>query len=145
MSGSFEQRFGLCIGGTTEEFTLSPEAAAGSLSRIFDEAHKEAVRTNADVLCLMLRRPMASLNEHLDLEQWDSIFAVTQTRKRTAIAILPFRRTDLGLEFEELDASECESESFATPQVIFEKLGYVVDGGKVDGVGKKRDFGKKWN
>jgi len=47
MSGGFEQRCGLYVGSTTEEFTLSTRAAASSLSRILQEAQKEAHRAHA--------------------------------------------------------------------------------------------------
>ena len=145
MSGGFEQRFGLYVGSTTEEFTLSTRVAASSLSRILQEAQKEAHRAHAEVLCLMLRRSMVSLNRHCGREQWDSIFVITQTQRRTAIAMLPFRATDLGLVFEELQTGECETESFGAPEVIFGKLGYVVDPGLLDETARGRGPGSLWN
>ena len=132
MSGGFEQRFGLFLGTTTDEFMLSARAAASSLSRIFQEAHNEAQRTRADALCLMLRRPMMAVNRQLALEQWDSIFIATQTQVRTAIAALPFRGTGSEVEFGDLQTGECETESFAAPEVFFGKLGHVVDAKVLD-------------
>jgi hypothetical protein len=142
-SGDLEPYFGLRIGRKTYDFKLSPRAAASSLTRIFQEAHKEAHRVHANTLILMLRRPMAAINGQLALEVWDSIFVVTQTERRTAIAVLPFRATDSGLEFEELRKGECESQSFATPEAIFRKLGYVVDANALDGLGQ--GSGNMWN
>jgi len=72
------------------------------------------------------------------IEVWDSVFVVTQTKSRTAIAMLPFRATGSGLEFGELQLGECESESFATPEVIFGKLGHVVDAAILDDTRKGR-------
>ena len=137
MSGNFDQHFRLFIGGRTEEFGLSKWAAASSLSRIFEEAHKEAYRAHAEALCLLLRRPTAAMNRRT-IEVWDSVFVVAQTETRTAIAMLPFRATDSGLEFEELQLGECESESFATPEVIFGKLGHLVDAAMLDDTRKGR-------
>jgi hypothetical protein len=145
MSGGFEQRCGLYVGSTTEEFTLSTRAAASSLSRILQEAQKEAQRAHAEVLCLMLRRSIVSLNRHGGREQWDSIFVITQTPRRTAIAMLPFRATDLGLVFEELQTGECETESCGAPEVIFRKFGYVVDAAVLDDTPKGRGSESTWN
>ena len=145
MSGSFEPRFGLYVGSTTEEFTLSTRAAASSLSRILQEAQKEAQRAHAEVLCLMLRRSIVNLNRHCGREPWDSIFVITQTKRRTAIAMLPFRVTDVGLVFEGLQTGECETESFGAPEVIFRKLGYVVDPGVLDETARGRGPGDLWN
>ena len=136
-SGSFDQHFALYIGGRTEEFGLSEWAAKSSLSRIFEEAHKEAHRAHAEALFLMLRRPLASMNRRR-VEVWDSVFVVTQTKTRTAIAMLPFRTTDSGLEFEELQLGECETESFATPDIIFGKLGDVANAAMLDDMRKGR-------
>ena len=143
-SGSFDQHFGLFIGGTTEEFAMSKWAATSSLSRIFEEAHKEAHRAHAEALCLMLRRPMAGMNGRT-IEVWDSVFVVAQTETRTAIAMLPFRATDSGLEFGELQVGECESKSFATPEVIFRKLGQLVDAAMLDDRTKGRGPKAMWN
>lgn len=145
MRGSFEQWFALCFGRTTKEFTLSARAAASSLSKIFEEAHKAALREHADALCLMLRRPMATLNSQLAIEQWDSIFVVMQTQRRTTIAMLPFRTTNTGFEFDEIQKGECETETFATPQAIFQKLGYVADAGALDDTRKGRGPECIWN
>jgi hypothetical protein len=93
----------------------------------------------------MLRRPMASVNRQLALEVWDSILVVTQTERRTAIAMLPFRKTDSGFEFEELQKRECKTETFATPQAIFQKLGYVADAGAIDSMRKGRGPECIWN
>ncbi|TAM79619.1 MAG: hypothetical protein EPN47_17610 [Acidobacteria bacterium] len=144
-SGDFEQHFGLRVGSKTEDFKLSTWAAASSLTRIFEEAHKEAQRAHANTLILMLRRPMASLNRQLALELWDSILVVTQTERRTAIAMLPFRKTNAGLEFAELQKGECETETVATPQVIFQNLGYVADARALDDVRKGRGRACIWN
>lgn len=144
-SGDFEQHFGLRVGSNTEDFKLSTWAAASSLTRIFEEAHKEAHRTLANTLILMLRRPMASVDRQLALDVWDSIFVVTQTKRRTAIAMLPFRKTNRGLEFAELQKGECETETFATPQVIFQILGYVADDAALDDTRKGRGPGYIWN
>jgi hypothetical protein len=144
-SGNFDQHFGLFIGGTTEEFALSKWAATSSLSRIFEEAHKEARRAHAEALCLMLRRPMAAMNGRCTIEVWDSVFVVAQTETRTATAMLPFRAADSGLQFGELQLGECESESFATPEVIFRKLGYVADAAMLDDTTKGRGPEAMWN
>lgn len=144
-SGNFDQHFGLYVGGTTEEFALSKWAETSSLSRIFEEAHKEAHRAHAEALCLMLRRPMAAMNGRCTIEVWDSVIVVAQTETRTAIAMLPFRATDSGLEFGELQLGECESKSFATPEVIFGKLGHLVDAAALDDATKKRGPEAMWN
>jgi hypothetical protein len=144
-SGDFEQHFGLRVGNETQDFKLSTRAAASSLTRIFEEAHKAARRTQANTLILMLRHPMASINGQLALEVRDSILIVTQTERRTAIAMLPFRQTNTGFEFEELQKGECETETFATPQVIFQKLGYVADVRALDHMEKGRRSGSIWN
>lgn len=144
-SGDFEQHFGLRVGKETQDFKLSTRAAASSLTRIFEEAHKAARRDQANTLILMLRRPMASINGQLALEVWDSILIVAQTERRTAIAMLPFRKTNTGFEFEELQKGECETETFATPQVIFQKLGYVADVRALDHMGKGPRSGSIWN
>ena len=136
MFGNFGQRFALLIGNDTTEFTLSPGAAASSLSGIFEEAHTEAVRRTADVVFLMLNRPMASLNQLRDIEQWESIFVVTQTTQLTVVGMLPFRRTNSGVEFRDLHSGECETDSLGRPQELFENLGYVVDENAL-GNGKK--------
>jgi hypothetical protein len=88
---------------------------------------------------------MVRVNGHCALEQWDSIFVITQTPRRTAIATLPFRATDSGLEFEELQMGECETESFGAPEVIFRKLGDVVDPGVLDETARGRGPGSLWN
>ena len=142
-SGDCEQHFGLRVGRKTQDFKLSPGAAASSLTRIFHEAHKEAHRVHANTLILMLRRPMAAINGQLAVEVWNSIFVVTQTERRTAIAVMPFRATGSGLEFGEFRKGECQCESFATPQDIFRKLGYVVDAKALDGLGQ--GAGNVWN
>ena len=129
MFGKFEQRFALLIGDDTAEFTLSPRAAASSLTRIFEEAHTEAVRKSADIVFLMLNRVIASMNQQREVEHWELIFVVTQTRHLTILGMLPFRRTKSGAVFDELQTGECETDSLAMPQDIFEKLGYVVDEG----------------
>jgi hypothetical protein len=144
-SGDFEQHFGLRVGNETQDFKLSTRAAASSLTRIFEEAHKAARRAQANTLILMLRRPMATVNNQLAIEKWDSIFVVTQTERRITIAMLPFRKTDSGFEFEELQKEECETETFATPQVIFQKLGYVADAGALDDTRRARGRECIWN
>ena len=144
-SGEFEPYFGLRVGAKTNDFKLSTWAAASSLARIFEEAHRKAHQARADTLILMVRRPMASINRQLGLELWDSIFVVTQTEMRTVIAVLPFRKTNAGLDFAELQKGECETERFATPEVIFQKLGNVANSGVLDDARKGRGPECVWN
>jgi hypothetical protein len=143
-SGSFDQRF-FYVGSTVEEFKLSPRACASSLSRIFAEAHKALVRAHADLLFLVLRRPMGLLNSQGAHELWDSIFVVTQTKERTTLAMLPFRKTASGLEFAELRKGECETKSFATPEQFFQKLGYVAVANASDDLSQVRRPANMWN
>jgi hypothetical protein len=59
--------------------------------------------------------------------------------------MLPFRATDLGLVFEELQTGECETESCGAPEVIFRKFGYVVDAAVLDDTPKGRGSESTWN
>lgn len=145
MFGKFEQHFALLIGDDTAEFTLSPRAAASSLTRIFEEAHTEAIRRKADIVFLMLNRAIACMNRQREVEHWESIFVVTQTRHLTILGMLPFRRTKLGVGFDELQTGECETESLGMPQDIFEKLGYVVDESALGAIRKGRGREAMWN
>ena len=88
---------------------------------------------------------MGLLNSQGVHQLWDSIFVVTQTKKRTAIAMLPFRKTASGLEFAELRKGECETESFATPEQFFQKLGYVAVANASDDLSQGRSPGNMWN
>ncbi|MCL5005931.1 MAG: hypothetical protein M1404_05300 [Acidobacteria bacterium] len=143
-SGSFDQRF-FYVGSTVEEFKLSPRGCASSLSRIFEEAHKTTVRAHADLLCLVLRRPMGLLNDQCTLELWESIFVVTQTTKRTTIAMLPFRKTASGLEFAERRKGECETDAFASPEQFLPKVGYEAVPNALDGFRQGRCPGNMSN
>ena len=143
--GYFKNHFALVVGDHTEEFTLSRSAAAGSLSRILEEAHNEARERRAEVLFLLLQRRRACRKEARQVEQWDSILAITQTRQRTAIALLPFRPRNPCIEFGELETGECETETFATPEVIFSKIGHVLDASMLEQPAKTRAAQAEWN
>jgi hypothetical protein len=84
----------------------------------------------------MLNRAIASMNQQREVEHWESIFVVTQTRHLTVLGMLPFRRTKSGLVFDELQTGECETDSLGMPQDIFEKFGYVVDESPVGAIRK---------
>lgn len=145
MSGKFEQHFALLLGDDTAEFTLSPRAAASSVTQIFEKAQAEASRRGADVVFLMLNRAIASMNEQREVEHWESIFVVTQTGHLTVLAMLPFRRTKCGVEFDELQTAECETDSLGMPRDIFEKLGYVVNENELGTLRKGRGSEAMWN
>jgi hypothetical protein len=145
MFGKFEQHFALVIGDDTAEFTLSPRAAASSLTRIFEEAHTEAARRRADIVFLMLNRAIASMNQQREVEHWELIFVVTQTRHLTVLGMLPFHRTKSGAVFDELQTGQSETDSLGMPQDIFEKLGYVVDEGALSAIRKGRGREAMWD
>jgi len=93
----------------------------------------------------MLNRPMASLNQLRDIEQWESIFVVTQTAQLTVVGMLPFRRTKSGVDFRDLQTCEGETDSLGRPRDIFEKLGYVVDESALGARRKGRGHEANWN
>jgi len=88
---------------------------------------------------------MGLLNSQGAHELWDSIFVVTQTKKRTTIAMLPFRKTASGLEFAEMGKGECETESLAAPEQFFPKLGYVPIADALDDLSHGKGLGNMSN